>query len=149
MQRTERDSDDTDFRGVAESYKHRESGCLFCELPTDRLVLENRLAVAILDKFPVTERHMLVIPRRHAQTYFDLGRPEVNACNLLMGEAKARIEMDDPSVTGFNVGFNAGVAGGPDVLPLPRPPHPTPRRRRARAGGRGPSPDPGEGLLRA
>ena len=43
-----RDRDDTDFRQVVASYRHREAGCLFCELPTDRLVLENRLAVAIL-----------------------------------------------------------------------------------------------------
>jgi diadenosine tetraphosphate (Ap4A) HIT family hydrolase len=111
-----RDRDDTDFRKVAESYSHRETGCLFCELPTERLLLENRLAVAILDQFPVTAWHMLVIPRRHASTYFDLGRPEVNACNLLLEEAKARIEEEDRAVCGFNIGINAWRAAGQTVF---------------------------------
>jgi diadenosine tetraphosphate (Ap4A) HIT family hydrolase/5-methylcytosine-specific restriction endonuclease McrA len=111
-----RDTDDTDFRQVAAAYTHREPGCLFCELPGDRLVLENRLAVAILDEFPVTTRHMLVIPRRHAPTYFELGRPEINACNLLLEVAKARIEKEDPSVNGFNIGMNAGRSAGQTVF---------------------------------
>jgi diadenosine tetraphosphate (Ap4A) HIT family hydrolase/5-methylcytosine-specific restriction endonuclease McrA len=110
-----RDRDDTDFRKVAESYKHREAECLFCGLPPDRLVLENRLAIAIYDKYPVTALHMLVIPRRHASSYFDLGRPEVNACNLLLEEAKASIERDDASVGGFNIGINAGQTAGQTV----------------------------------
>jgi diadenosine tetraphosphate (Ap4A) HIT family hydrolase/5-methylcytosine-specific restriction endonuclease McrA len=111
-----RDRDDTDFRRVAESYRYRETGCLFCELPAERLLLENRLAIAILDKFPVTAWHTLIIPRRHSPTYFDLGRPEVNACNLLLGEAKARIEREDRAVCGFNIGINAGRAAGQTVL---------------------------------
>jgi ATP adenylyltransferase len=111
-----RDRDDTDFRKVVESYKHREAGCLFCELPTDRLALENPLAVAIFDKYPVTRGHILVIPRRHAPSYFELGRPEVNACNLLLEEAKARIENEDRSVSGFNIGINAGQSAGQTVF---------------------------------
>jgi diadenosine tetraphosphate (Ap4A) HIT family hydrolase len=110
------DRDNTDFRMVAESYRHREAGCLFCELPIDRLVLENRLAVAILDKYPVTAQHMLVVPKRHTPTYFELGRPEINACNLLLEEAKARIEKADSAVVGFNIGMNAGRAAGQTVL---------------------------------
>jgi diadenosine tetraphosphate (Ap4A) HIT family hydrolase len=111
-----RDRDDTDFRGVVESYRHREAGCSFCELPSERIVLENRLAVAILDKFPVTDGHMLVIPRRHAATYFELGRPEINACNLLLEEAKATIERRDSVVSGFNIGINAGLSAGQTVF---------------------------------
>jgi diadenosine tetraphosphate (Ap4A) HIT family hydrolase/5-methylcytosine-specific restriction endonuclease McrA len=110
-----RDRDDTDFRAVAASYAHRQAGCVFCELPADRLVLENRLAIAILDRYPVTERHMLVLPRRRAATYFELCRPEVNACNLLLEEARVRIEREDGSVRGFNIGINAGVAAGQTV----------------------------------
>jgi ATP adenylyltransferase len=111
-----RDRDDTDFRGVAESYRHREAGCLFCGLPPDRIVIENTLAFAVFDKYPVTDGHTLVIPRRHASSYFDLGRPEINACNLLLEEAKATIERGDPSVSGFNVGTNAGRAAGQTVF---------------------------------
>ena len=47
-----RDRDDTDFRGVGESYKRREQRCPFCEVPKDRVVGETELAYAIRDPFP-------------------------------------------------------------------------------------------------
>jgi diadenosine tetraphosphate (Ap4A) HIT family hydrolase/5-methylcytosine-specific restriction endonuclease McrA len=110
------DRDDTDFRQVIKSYNHREVGCLFCELPAERMLFENRLAIAILDRNPVTTGHTLVIPKRHTPTYFELGRPEVNACNLLLEEAKARAEKEDSAVSGFNIGINAGMSAGQTVF---------------------------------
>jgi diadenosine tetraphosphate (Ap4A) HIT family hydrolase/5-methylcytosine-specific restriction endonuclease McrA len=110
------DRDDTDFREVARSYEHREGDCVFSNLPPERHVLENRLAIAILDAFPVTASYMLVLPKRHSPSYFDLGRPELNACNLLLEAAKARIEQEDAAVRGFNIGINSGLAAGQTVL---------------------------------
>jgi 5-methylcytosine-specific restriction endonuclease McrA len=69
---SKRDRDDTDFRGVTESYKRRERGCPFCEVPAERVVAENELSYAIRDAFPVTPMHTLVIPKRHAPGYFEL-----------------------------------------------------------------------------
>ena len=46
--------DDEDFRAVREALDARKAGCIFCELPTDRIIASNSLALAILDKFPVT-----------------------------------------------------------------------------------------------
>jgi hypothetical protein len=79
-----RDRDDTDFRGVGESYERREQGCPFCEVKKDRMVRESELAYAIRDAFPVTLHHTLVIPKRHVQGYFELSRPELNACYRLL-----------------------------------------------------------------
>lgn len=76
-----RDRDDTDYRSIRESYHHREQGCLFCEIPSERIITENELAYVTQDGFPVTELHKLVIPKRHVASYFELGRPEINACN--------------------------------------------------------------------
>ena len=59
---TKRDRDDTDFRGIADSYNNRASGCPFCELPLSRIIAENELAVAFKDGFPVTPGHTLIIP---------------------------------------------------------------------------------------
>jgi ATP adenylyltransferase len=42
-----RDRDDTDFRSVDESYERRAQGCLFCEMPKDRMVGETELAYAL------------------------------------------------------------------------------------------------------
>ena len=111
-----RDRDDTDFRGMVDSYKHRESGCLFCEIEKDRVVAENELAYAIRDGFPVTDLHTLIIPKRHVIDYFGLGQPEVNATNQLIASFKEEIEGKDKSVTGFNIGMNSGHSAGQTIF---------------------------------
>lgn len=111
-----RDRDDTNFHKVIESYRHRQSDCLFCETPRERLVSENKLAYAIRDSFPVTELHTLVIPKRHVVDYFELSRPEVNACNRLLEEMRHEIKGSDDRVVGFNIGMNAGEAAGQTIF---------------------------------
>ena len=111
-----RDRDDTDFRGIVDSYTHREEGCLFCEMPEERVIAENELAYAIHDGYPVTDLHTLIIPKRHISSYFDLGRPEVNACNMLLDEVKLDIERTDETVTGFNIGINSGEDAGQTIF---------------------------------
>jgi ATP adenylyltransferase len=111
-----RDKDDTDFREVRKSYLHRESGCLFCEIPQQRVIASNALAYAVLDSYAVTPMHSLVMPRRHAKTYFDLGRPEINACNQLLDELRSNISGEDRSVEGFNIGMNCGEVAGQSIF---------------------------------
>ena len=111
-----RDRDDTDFRGVGQSYERRERGCTFCEVPKEHMVGGTELAYAIRDAFPVTPLHPLVIPKRHVQGYFELGRPELNACHHLLEQEKKMIEQVDPSVEGFNVGVNDGEAAGQTIF---------------------------------
>jgi diadenosine tetraphosphate (Ap4A) HIT family hydrolase/5-methylcytosine-specific restriction endonuclease McrA len=111
-----RDRDDTDFRKVRESYQQREEGCLFCEISEDRIIAANELAYAIRDGFPVTELHTLVIPKRHVASYFELGRPEINACNELLESAKQDIQKSDDLVKGFNVGINVGEEAGQTIF---------------------------------
>lgn len=93
-----------------------EVGCLFCEIEDERIVMQNDLAVAIRDGFPVTEMHTLIIPKRHAVTYFDLTQAEVNATNSLMAQLKSDIEKADPSVSGFNIGMNSGESAGQTIF---------------------------------
>jgi ATP adenylyltransferase len=108
--------DATDFRGVRESYATRESGCVFCDVGDRQLVAENPLAVLIFDGFPVTEGHMLAIPRRHVADYFDLYQPERNAIQRLLEDGRARLRARDPKIAGFNVGINAGDAAGQTIF---------------------------------
>jgi ATP adenylyltransferase len=113
---TKRDRDDTDFRNMAAVYMERSKDCPFCELPQGRVVAENELALAFRDGFPVTEQHTLIIPKRHVADYFDLFQPERNALHALMEEQRALICSNDPSVTAFNIGVNAGAAAGQTVF---------------------------------
>jgi len=111
-----RDQDDTDFREVAASYGERQSGCLFCEIPEDRIVEQNELAYAIRDAYAVTEMHTLVIPKRHVSDYFDLHQPERNAIEQLLHSQREFIKSKDSTVTGFNVGVNAGESAGQTIF---------------------------------
>ena len=111
-----RDRDDTDFRKVATSYADRQKGCLFCEIPVDRIVEQNELAYAIRDAYAVTEMHTLVIPKRHVSDYFDLHQPERNAIEQLLHSQREFIKSQDSSVTGFNIGVNAGESAGQTIF---------------------------------
>jgi diadenosine tetraphosphate (Ap4A) HIT family hydrolase len=110
-----RDRDDTDFRGVLKSYETRETGCPFCEMPADRIILENKLAYAIEDGSPGAESHSLVVTRRHVASLFDLGRPEINACMALLAELRDRIRSEDSSVSGFELRINDGTDPGQTI----------------------------------
>jgi diadenosine tetraphosphate (Ap4A) HIT family hydrolase len=90
--------------------------CPFCFLPADRVVVENGSAVAIFDGFPVTLGHGLVIPRRHAETFFDLTEAEVADSMALVFEMRRWLLADDDSITGFNIGINAGADAGQTVF---------------------------------
>ncbi len=130
-----RDRDDTDFRPIRASYEDREDDCIFCHLEPDREILEeNELAYSIADGFPVTEHHTLIIIKRHVGSFFDLSRPERNACLFLLDSAKKRVCGDDPSVVDFNIGINDGPNAGQTIahchihlIPRREGDHPDPR----------------------
>jgi diadenosine tetraphosphate (Ap4A) HIT family hydrolase len=94
----------------------RVTGCIFCGPNSTRVFLENDLAYALWDAFPVTDLHALVIPRRHATDYFDLSADELHACDALLREARDLLIARDSSIVGFNIGANVGVAAGQTVF---------------------------------
>jgi diadenosine tetraphosphate (Ap4A) HIT family hydrolase len=94
----------------------KEQGCLFCEMPRQRVIMENAYAYAIRDGFPVTEGHSLVIPKRHVADYFGLTADELLACDELIRQRRQAVLQEDPTVAGFNLGVNAGAAAGQTVF---------------------------------
>ena len=92
------------------------SECIFCTIPDERIIEQNDLAYAIYDGFPVTKYHTLVIPKRHAETYFDLTKEEIDACHNLLVKIRSRIENSDSFVNGFNIGINNGESAGQTVF---------------------------------
>lgn len=87
--------------------------CLFCD-PAREILAENEGAIAVLDHFPVSPGHALVLPRRHAVTIWDLDAEEYEQCFRLVRTLQpllaARFSPD-----GFNVGVNCGEAAGQSV----------------------------------
>ena len=92
------------------------SECLFCNIPQERIVLENDLAYAVRDGFPVTKMHLIIIPKRHIKDYFDLNKDELLACDHLIRSLKEEINNSDSSVNGFNIGMNAGESAGQTIF---------------------------------
>jgi ATP adenylyltransferase len=107
--------DDEDFRKIREGLSARLSGCIFCELQADRVIASNALALAIRDNYPVTELHTLVIPKRHAATFFELFEPERRAINQLLDDVRTDILKKDARVSGFNIGMNSGETAGQTI----------------------------------
>ena len=110
------DRDDTDFRGVLASYNDRADGCMFCNIDSKKVVAQNELCYAIRDGYPVTRHHTLVIPKRHVAGYFDLYQPELNAIHAMLEKQRTEILCKDPTVTGSNVGINAGEDAGQTIF---------------------------------
>ena len=92
------------------------SDCLFCNIPQERIVLENDLAYVARDGYPVTEMHSLVVPKRHVKEYFDLTKDELLACDQLIRSLKEEISNSDSSVDGLNIGMNAGESAGQTIF---------------------------------
>ena len=90
--------------------------CAFCSISENGVIVDNALAYAILDKYPVTDGHHLVIPKRHIEDYFSLTQDELLACDALLRQLKNDIETKDSAVKGFNIGINAGEVAGQTVF---------------------------------
>ncbi|EPC98726.1 putative HIT-like protein [Lacticaseibacillus paracasei subsp. paracasei CNCM I-4648] len=92
-----------------------QADCIFCHLPQTSIVLENDLAVAFWDIHPVSQGHLLVIPRTHRSNFFDLSEEELLAINRLIHAGKTLIDQQyHPD--GYNVGANVGLYGGQTVM---------------------------------
>ena len=96
--------------------KNNKDECLFCRVNLKHLVAEDELCYAAKDSFPATEFHTLIIPKRHVANYFDLNLSEVSAMHEILVEMKRTIETKDDSVTGFNIGVNAGKDAGQSIF---------------------------------
>ena len=90
--------------------------CLFCDISRQRIIAENEYAYAVHDSFPVTERHALVIPKRHVGEYFGLTNDELISCDSLLRTVREEILAADDSVGGFNIGMNSGAVAGQTIF---------------------------------
>ena len=90
--------------------------CIFCNLDESRVEIENNLALSFKDLYPVTKGHSLVIPKRHAQSFFDLEEDEKKAILELLELQKEKLTSQDKLITGFNIGINDGIDSGQTVM---------------------------------
>jgi diadenosine tetraphosphate (Ap4A) HIT family hydrolase len=86
-------------------------------MPADRIVEVREHAFAVLDPYPVSPGHTLVISRRHVSDVFDLMADEIADILHLVRSARDRIDRTfRPS--GYNIGINVGRDAGQTVMHL-------------------------------
>jgi diadenosine tetraphosphate (Ap4A) HIT family hydrolase len=91
------------------------STCPFCNPDAEReLIVESATAYAMFDKFPVSNGHALIIPKKHCSDYFDLTFKEQSACVFMLNTVK-QILKKKFNPDGFNVGINISEAAGQTV----------------------------------
>ena len=96
--------------------KDPNNPCIFCKIKKEELQFENQLAYSSRDSYPVSQFHSLIIPKRHVETYFELTKDEILACNELILKTKENILKQDSSIKGFNIGTNAGKSAGQSIV---------------------------------
>ena len=68
---------------------------IFSNIPEDKWVMSNDKAFAILDIYPASEGHTLVIPKREIETFFELNDEELIAIKQLIVSRKEEISLAD------------------------------------------------------
>ena len=98
-----------------EIYQGNEKASPFFSIDEPRgLITESAAAFAILDKYPVSPGHTLIIPKRVTADYFDLSWPEQEACWKMVAKVKAILDASFKP-DGYNVGINVSEAAGQTV----------------------------------
>lgn len=90
------------------------SDCPFCNIPADRVICENKNAIAIYDGYPVSPGHTLVVPRRHVASALHLTPEEVSDMMALV--YLCSMDLSEVGADGFNIGVNVGQAAGQTVM---------------------------------
>ncbi len=94
--------------------------CIFCHLldqenDRDSLILARRRHnYLVLNRFPYTAGHLMIVARRHVASLTEAEAPELKEIILLCRDCEAALrEVYRPD--GFNVGFNIGRSAGAGV----------------------------------
>jgi diadenosine tetraphosphate (Ap4A) HIT family hydrolase len=90
-------------------------GCLFCD-PVEQAgaVAWNTTMYARFDRFPATPGHVLIIPKTHVDSFFDLSPQQLRDAYDLLWGMRLRLAAEH-CPHGWNIGVNDGRAAGRTV----------------------------------
>lgn len=106
------------------SYSNYLSTCVYCTASAEEAWIITDDAVAMPHSDPLANCHMVVAPRRHVLTFYDLDVQEQQVVWGLVGEIQKRIA-SALKVDGFHVGFADGTDADPihaHIHVIPRSP---------------------------
>jgi len=88
--------------------------CPFCLISPERITAESPMTSVVLDGYPVSKGHTLVVPKRHVGSFFELEEEEREDILSMLDAAKAHLDADY-APDGYNIGINDGPAAGQTV----------------------------------
>ena len=93
--------------------------CPFCNIEKtadkSRIVYQDDTWIAIYDNYPVSQGHVLLIPKRHVETFFNLNMVEFSSIGVTIGIIKMILDKKfHPD--GYNIGANCGEVAGQTVM---------------------------------
>ena len=94
-----------------------QNDCFFCNRAKKESVYSSNFIFVVRDnKFPVTKHHTLIASHRHVSDFFDLNNDELNDLSKVLKKQRQLLLNLDKTITGFNVGVNAGVDAGQSIM---------------------------------
>jgi len=100
-----------------EALAEQQPDCPFCyNNAKEKIVEEYRSVFAIKDGYPVSDGHLLIIPKRHSGDYFTMTESEKRDADRLIEILRIKIQENDPTISGFNIGRNCGESAGQSVF---------------------------------
>ena len=92
------------------------SNCVFCNIETERILNNYNYFITFRDLYPVTDLHTLIVPKRHAVSYFELRDDELIELAKIIKYQKNELTNLDKTISGFNIGMNIGEDAGQTVF---------------------------------
>ena len=89
---------------------------MFCNIKKKDIIFDNSYAYVSFDSYPVSKFHSLIFPKRHIENFFELNDNELLACNDLINKIKNKVQADDKTIKGFNIGSNLGKVAGQSIM---------------------------------
>ena len=95
----------------------KPDGCVFCKLSIrceEYIIYEGKTAFVMMNKYPYSNGHLMIIPARHTDKLEDLTQQERNEVFVLL-DVSVRVLKEAMNPHGFNIGMNIGKAAGAGV----------------------------------
>lgn len=98
----------------------KDDGCIFCEYPKqdkdeeNLIVFRGKLCFVIMNRYPYSAGHLMVIPYRHLHNFAELTAEELTELMQLAQKAVS-VLTQVMSPHGFNLGMNIGKVAGAGI----------------------------------
>lgn len=102
------------------SHLHEKQNCLFCTLKSQKKSVDNLIlhvgkqAYVVLNRYPYTNGHLMVVPKRHVGDFTQLTKTEHAELDQLLSRSLSALKkISNPE--GYNIGLNLGKAAGAGI----------------------------------